>query len=228
MKMMYVKIYFTEGVLATRPNDEKIMTRFIADKAPNAKTRDEEIAAKGPEEIVERETTIYPRTKMGKPHFWDYQWKGYFKEKASFIRKNTTDDTGKKKPLSAGVKAFKKEIDGNTFVYPRKIVINTDESIYINQRPLRAGTPQGEIVALNSSEEIKARATCEFQVECMIDNYTDLVREWLDYGIRHGTGQWRNSGEGRFLWAELDEDGNQIGGNFTPEKYAKILAANEL
>ena len=25
-----------------------------------------------------------------------------------------------------------------------------------------------------------------------------LIHEWLDYGKLHGTGQWRNSGKGRF------------------------------
>lgn len=32
-------------------------------------------------------------------------------------------------------------------------------------------------------------------------------------GKFNGYGQWRNSGKGRFLWDELDKDGNVIGGN---------------
>ena len=39
------------------------------------------------------------------------------------------------------------------------------------------------------------------------------VREWLDYGMYRGLGQWRNSGKGRMVWEELDDGGNVIGGN---------------
>lgn len=39
------------------------------------------------------------------------------------------------------------------------------------------------------------------------------MREWLDYGKWSGIGQWRNSGKGRFLWAELGKDGEVVGGN---------------
>lgn len=31
----------------------------------------------------------------------------------------------------------------------------------------------------------------------------DAVREWLDYGMLRGLGQWRNSGKGRFTWEEI-------------------------
>ena len=53
----------------------------------------------------------------------------------------------------------------------------------------------------------------EFTVKCLVDIYVDIVCEWLDYGELRGMGQWRNSGKGRFLWDELDSDGNMIGGN---------------
>lgn len=31
------------------------------------------------------------------------------------------------------------------------------------------------------------------------------VREWLDYGVFSGIGQWRNSGKGRFTYEILEE-----------------------
>ena len=71
------------------------------------------------------------------------------------------------------------------------------------ERPLRASTPQGERVALAISEEIPAGATMEFTITCMDEKDLKLVREWLDYGYYRGLGQWRNSGKGRFLWAEV-------------------------
>jgi hypothetical protein len=272
MKAIRAKIYFFEGVLATRPNDDEIFQNFIASNAPDAATRQEEIEETSVDDVFEKGTTVFPRTKKGEPMFWDYQWKGYMKEKCSFIRKNdeelSLDDLmdlmdipkellwhapetkkkttkkveteevaeeapkkrGRKKktdddasPSCASIKAFRKEIDGNLFVFPRKIVINTNDPITLNQRPLRASSPQGERVALSSSEEIHGGATCDIKVAVMIDDWEDSVRRILDYGIVHGTGQWRNSGAGRFLWQELDADGNQIGGNYTPEAFTELL-----
>jgi len=45
------------------------------------------------------------------------------------------------------------------------------------------------------------------------EDYLETLREWFDYGIFSGIGQWRNSGHGRFFWEELDKDGKVIGGN---------------
>jgi len=36
----------------------------------------------------------------------------------------------------------------------------------------------------------------------MDDGHEKLLREWLDYGQFKGIGQWRNSGKGRFEWAD--------------------------
>ena len=34
----------------------------------------------------------------------------------------------------------------------------------------------------------------------------NAVEEWLDYGIQRGTGQWRNSGKGRFKYEIIEAD----------------------
>lgn len=119
---------------------------------------------------------------------------------------------------SSKIKAFKKEIDGLIFPEPRQIKINFDGDIGNCQRPLRASTAQGERIALANSETIPSGATIEFTVVCLVDSYIDTVKEWLDYGKYRGLGQWRNSGKGRFLWQELDKDGNVIGGNYDTTK----------
>ena len=72
------------------------------------------------------------------------------------------------------------------------------------QRPLRAQTPQGERVSLAMSEQAPAGAVCEFKVVCLSNAHEAAVREWLDYGKWSGIGQWRNSGKGRFCWAEIE------------------------
>lgn len=86
------------------------------------------------------------------------------------------------------------------------------------QRPLRAETAQGARVALAHSETVPVGTKQEFIVKLLKDDLVPLVREWLDYGELHGTGQWRNASFGRFCWEELDGDGKVIGGNY--ESYA--------
>lgn len=87
------------------------------------------------------------------------------------------------------------------FVEPRKIplLLPDGETIGECQRPLRASTAQGERVALAHSETVPAGTKQSFDVLLLRDDLEDLVREWLEYGKYHGTGQWRNSGKGRFV-----------------------------
>ena len=113
---------------------------------------------------------------------------------------------------SAKIKAHKKYIDGLVYVYDgtdfnnkesRKILINIEDGISSCQRPLRAQTAQGEKIALANSESIADRSTAEFTIRVLKDDLIDAVREWLDYGIYNGLGQWRNSGKGSFTWKEI-------------------------
>ena len=209
MKKLKVRLTFTEGVLGTSPADEEIYSRFIGAKSPDAATIDDEVAALGANEIVERGTTVFPRTEDGKPFLYDYQIKGFFKDACSMLARLTGKDpeTGKKKKAvneSGKLTAYKKVIDGLIFVQPRKIKLKLAGDISICQRPLRAQTAQGERVALSSSEEAPAGTTIELTVLCMDDNHEKAVREWLDYGALRGIGQWRNSGKGAFRWEEIE------------------------
>ena len=196
-----VKLTFTEGILGTSPNDEDIYKNFIVDKARkngaeiDVKTEGEEVAALPTDEEIEKGMTVFPRTADGQPFLYDYQLKGYFKDTCAMLKK--IDGT-----LSSKIKAYKKEIDGLIFPYPRQIVFENVE-MDICQRPLRAQTMQGERIALAMSEEIKAGTTVTFEVKCLQKSQLDLVREWLNYGAFRGIGQWRNSGKGRFTWEEI-------------------------
>lgn len=208
MKKLKVKITFKEGVLGTIPADEEIYTRFIGAKSPDAATIEEEVAALGADEIVERGTTVFPRDEQGIPFLYDYQIKGFFKDACGMLSRLTGKDpeTGKKKKAvneSGKLTAYKKVIDGMIFVEPRKIILDMPSEIRICQRPLRAQTAQGERVALSSSEEAPAGTTAEFEIICLDDNHEKAVLEWLDYGLLRGIGQWRNSGKGRFTYELL-------------------------
>lgn len=196
MTTMKVKITFTESILGTAPANEDIYTEFVGSKAPDAATLEDEVAALGVEEVVEKGMTVFPRTEDGTPFLYDYQIKGFFKDTCGGLRKV-------KGSVSAGIKAYKKEIDKLIFPEPRCIPIENYGEISLCQRPLRAQTAQGERVSLAISEEISAGSSITFDVVCLSDDHEKAVREWLDYGKYSGLGQWRNSGRGRFTWEEV-------------------------
>ena len=213
-----VRATFIEGVLGTAPSNPEIYRDYVGSKAPDAATIEEEVEAVGVDEIVDKGTTVFPRLPDGTPFVYDYQIRGAFKDACGMLNKLTGRDsvTGKKLKAaneSSKLTAYKKIIDGLIFVSPRKIPFKYDGEITICQRPLRAQTAQGERIALSSSEEIHAGAQIEFEVQCMSADQAAAVREWLDYGIFRGFGQWRNSGKGKYYWEELDAEGNVVGGN---------------
>ena len=215
MEIINVKAMFIEGVLGTASNNKEIYSEFIASKAPDAMSAEEEIAAVGVDETIEKGTTVFPRFDDGTPFIYDYQIKGFFKDTCGMLSKLTGKDevTGKKKKAvneSSKITAFKKVIDGLIFVQPRKIPIDVSGDATICQRPLRAQTAQGERIALASSEENPAGSGFGFQVVCMSADHVKAVLEWLDYGYWRGLGQWRNSGKGRFVCVVTDKDGNVL------------------
>lgn len=207
MKKLTAKLTTFEPILGTSPNNADIYREFIASKAPDASTVEDEVAAVGADSVAEKGTTVFPRDENDRPFFWDYQIKGMFKDACQMLaRVPGKDENGKKIKSgneSAKLTAYKKVIDGLIFVQPRKIPIQFDGEIEICQRPLRAQTAQGERVALAASEQIPAGSEIEFSVICLNDEHVKAVREWLDYGFLRGLGQWRNSGMGRFTWEEI-------------------------
>ena len=196
MKEIKAKITFTEELLGTASSDPEVHKTYIASKAPNAPKLEEEVEALGVDNIAEKSMTIFPRDKDGNPILWDYQIKGFFKDSCSALRKVTGT-------VSSKIKAYKKEIDGLIFVFPREIKLNLNGGIGICERPLRAQTAQGERVALASSETVPAGSSAKITIRCLSDAHEKAVREWLDYGQLKGLGQWRNSGKGRFTWEEI-------------------------
>lgn len=201
MKDIKVKVTLTDEMLGTLAADPALYDTFIAGNAPDAPSREEEIAAHGVQEVIDKSMTIFPRTEDGVPFVWDYQIRGFFKDTCSALARCKGEEISKH---SCALKAFKKVIDGCIFVFPRKIPINMNGGeMGVCQRPLRASTAQGERVALAASETVPEGSTFEFTVRCLSDAYEKVVREWLDYGQYKGLLQWRNSGKGRFVWEEL-------------------------
>lgn len=208
MKLMKVRLTLTEEALGMMPTDKEIHETYIASNAPDAPSIEEEVAAVGVDEVVEKQKTVFPKQEDGTPFFWDYQIRGMFKDAIGMLRNVSSTACSK-------LKAYKKKVDGLLFVQERKIPIHLAGDMGDCQRPLRASGPQGDRVALAHSETVPAGSWCEFTVEMWTDDLEAVVRECLDYGLRRGLAQWRNSGKGRFCGEELDDDGKVIGGNRT-------------
>lgn len=156
MKKIKVKLTFTEPVLGTWPANPNIAREFIASKAPDAATVEDEVAALGADAVADKGMTVFPRDPDGRPIFYDYQIKGFFKDSCGMLsRIGGKTENGKRKAVneSGRITAYKKTIDGLIFVEPRMIPIVFDGEIGNCQRPLRAQTAQGERVSLANSED---------------------------------------------------------------------------
>lgn len=193
MTKIKVRIRFTEELLGTSPNNSDLYAYYIASKAPDAKTTEEEVVEHGEQEVMEKGMTFFDRTEDGEPFLYDYQVKGFFKGACGFLRNVTSTE-------SAKLKNYKKKLDGLLFVFPRKIKLELPEgkSIGTCTRPLRASTAQGERIALSHSEAAPEGTEIFFTIKILDDSMAKLVDEILKYGELSGIGQWRNSGKGRF------------------------------
>ena len=203
-KPLKVEITLTEDCLGMMPTSQTIYRDYIASKAPDAVTMEEEIENSGIEGVESKGTTVFPRNEQGQPFFWDYQIRGMIKESISMLKRMP----GTK---CSSMTAHKKIVDGMIFVKgldgSRKIPIDMSGNFGNCQRSLRTDGPTGSRTALASSETIPAGSKIRLQFIILPGKgkqNEDVVRECLDYGILHGLGQWRNSGAGTFTWKEID------------------------
>lgn len=207
MREIKLRVKFTEPVLGTASANKDIHSEYIASKAPDAKSREEEIAAIGAEEYEEKAMTVFPRNAEGQPILYDYQIKGFFKDACSMLQKCRNGKAGKPEEFakeSCGIKAYKKIIDGCIFIKEREIPLCFDGEMGNLQRPLRGQTAQGERVALANSEMAPKGTTCEFTILCLGPTYEGAIFEWLNYGALRGIGQWRNGSYGRFVYEVIE------------------------
>lgn len=204
MKTLKVRLTFVEEILGTANNNKEIHSEFIASKAPDAPSMEEEIEAIGVEGVIENAMTVFHRNANGNPMLFDYQIKGFFKNAAKAF-----NYVGGKDKLTA----YKSKIDNLVFVMERQLELSLPEGGVVGacQRPLRASTAQGERVALAHSESCPVGTSIEFTIMVMVDDLMEHVKKWLDYGKLNGIGQWHNSGKGRFDWEIIDENGNSLG-----------------
>lgn len=203
MKDINVRVTFMEEVLGSLPADPEVYKKFIASKAPDAQTLEQEVAEFGEDTVLDNKVTVFLKDEAGHPYLYDYQIRGFLKEAIGFMKKVSGSACSK-------ISAHKKAVDGLIFVKERKIPFMTPTGVQVPshmmgycQRPLRASTAQGERIALAISETVPAGSYAEFTIHMMVDDHEAAVKEALDYGAYHGFLQWRNSGKGKFKWEEI-------------------------
>jgi len=187
MNKYHVKLTFVEPLLGSTPMNKELYADYVATKAVDAPDDELETVV----EMTEKGTTGFHRLLDGTPCLYDYVLKGFFKDACGMLRRDPDS-------ASAKLKAFRKVIDGLTFVFPRQIPIQVKGEVGILERPLRAQTAQGERVALSRSETIGAGSSIEFDVLVLAEVKEAHLQEWLTYGALRGLGQWRNASYGRF------------------------------
>ena len=196
---MKIKLQFSEELLATKPANHDVFADFIASKAPDDDARRQEL-----ETAEHREgagTTVF-HCENGTPVIWDYQIKGFFKDAIGALNRADKEHRGGLEKLTA----YKTKIDGCVFVSPRIIplIMPEGKAVGICERPLRADTAQGPRVSVCRSETVPVGTTVQFELTILSKDLLRWVQVALDYGRLRGLGQWRNSGKGRFSWAEIE------------------------
>lgn len=226
MKELKVRLTLKNELLGSQPGNPELHADYIASKAPDYASMEEEIAAIGVDAEIEKSMTVFHR-KDDVPCIMDYMVIGFFKSAAQYYNRMTESEVYDIcKVKLPPIKAFKKEIGGMIFVYNDengtlsygdpgsrflKLVLPEGAEIGSRQRPLRAQTPQGDRVALANSESVPAGTTITFTIRVLSDKLTKYVEGWMVYGKYKGLGQWRNSGKGSFTF-------EKIGDWYTPEE----------
>ncbi len=190
-----ITITFSNDLLGMLPNNKEIMRDYIVSKSPDAMSKEDEVASIGVTQYLEKGITVFPRDRDGNPGLFDYHWLGFFAEKCGYLRR--FDDT-----LSAGFTAYKKEIHGGIFLADRfnPIILPEGFDIETFTHIVRTKPPTGpQINTPTTSELIPIGSKTTITVQVMAKTYIDLVKEWIMYGFKSGTGQWRNGGYGTFI-----------------------------
>lgn len=178
--------------------------------------KQEEIDA---DEVIEKQTTVFPRNADGTLHSWDYQWRGFIKEAFSIGTELTEDKQAKEAmgPLSKWL--VKRTVDSLLFVVERRVnFFGADDKpikdVMLLERPLRATTQRGERICLARSEIIPAGSYCTFTLKWLqapakgkkpskMGLSVEALAWALGYAALKGFGQWRGGGYGRFIGSFL-------------------------
>ena len=202
---MKYELTFTEPLLGTLSGNKEIAEEFINSKHPDGHSEEE--SEMHPDEELEKSSTIFARDGE-KLMLWDYQFKGFLKEACEqMINSDTMTKEEQKKYRLTGY-MYKKTIDKQIFVMPRKIHLELPEGTKPEfiERPLRGQTMRGERICLARSESVPPGTKVIIEIIHLNEKLKKFIPQWLTYGALLGMGQWRSGGFGRFSWVELKSE----------------------
>lgn len=210
--ILKVRLVTFEPLLGTNSDDPKINTKFVLSKNLDSLPLDEKEAIEamqkqaevetGIEEDKERPSTVFMK-ENGKPYIWNYWIKGFFK--SACLAMIESDKIQKEILTKLRITKFmyKRTIDKQIFIYPRKLFINYEGETTWTVRPLRCSTMKGERVTLARSQTINPPASIEFEIHMLNNKLRPFVESWLTYGASSGLGQWHTGGMGSFNWETI-------------------------
>ena len=194
-------------ILGSQPASEAIRTQFVASKAPDIEMSEEERELFEADERQTRGLSVFARDPDNNDQviLLDYMVRGFFKAALAALQKQI------------GIKSYKSKVDKYLFVFPRRIpLLRNGEPLFEEddeyERPLRADTPKGPRVGLQSSERIDTPWSIDIEIRLIANDKSaksealtwKAVETALDYGALSGLGQFRNGSFGTFSWERLD------------------------
>lgn len=117
MYYMHVEIEWLEKALATLPNNKELLAEYIASKAPDAASKEEEIEAIGEDAVMSKSINVYPKGQFSYdpehdrfydcfdkkvetpeglevvdniPYYYNYQIRGFFKDSCGLLSRANT------------------------------------------------------------------------------------------------------------------------------------------
>ena len=213
----HVRVKLLEPMLGTVPKNKKVYEEYIIEKIRKELARKDldDDQRKGYQEVLaeaerEEKETIVETDEKGHTGFhfdpaaqqlfvYDYWIRGFLKSALDALRERKNANKGED---NVKITAYKKLIDKQVFVYPRRILLGKDIPDGVLERPLRAETAQGPRVCLAKSDYIKAGSEFSFDIHVLNKNKMPqgLLTECLRYGKENGLGQFRNGSYGQFVF----------------------------
>lgn len=210
---VYKKTYVIELVsemLGTTPKDESIFKSFIDSKRPEHLPEPQAMAVeqmgsleflqpdddelKDVEKLEEKGWTGFRQDEEG-IYLINYMIMGFLKNAANVLKENL------------GVKALKSKINNYAFVFPRKVHFGLEKPDGMQERPVRAMTPQGPRVFLTRADFVSEGRELTFSIHWIEHKEIteEIIDELMAYGQYQGLGQFRNGWFGSFVVKSASE-----------------------
>ena len=185
------KITTLEPLLATVPahmNVRELMN--IANRKDEKKKLEPSVLGLD-EDNINATHTVFFRDQKG-IYLCNYQFKGFLKEAANNLKKELK------------IACLRDKLTKFVFVKPRWIWL-AEDSDGVLERTIRVNTPQGQRVALATSE-VLYEATFKLEIWLLSNPHKitwKVIETLLDYGQFIGQGRWRNGDFGSFVWEKV-------------------------